>query len=194
MTQITTALDSGTVKKLQAVVPALVDQYRRDPDSAQARFEAATRVVRGFETEITGRGFKLTIDEPESLGGSNKGFNPVEVLLGSLGTCQEIVLVAYAAALGIELEKVEIHVTGDIDLRGLFNVAEVPPGFNAIHFAADIRARNASPEQLEQLKALGLGHCPVLDTLKRPVTVTSEYRLSSAGAAAAPAPASVQRG
>jgi putative redox protein len=173
------ALDPTTLKKLQGIVPALADGYRQDPKTALARFEAATRVVRGFETEVTGRGFRLIIDEPESLGGTNKGFNPVEVLLGALGTCQEIVLVAYAAALGIELDKVDIKVSGEIDLRGLFNVAEVHPGFQSIHFDANIEAKNATQEQLDQLKALGLGHCPVLDTLARAVPVTSNYALKS---------------
>jgi uncharacterized OsmC-like protein len=179
MTQQQVALDAKTQAHLQAVLPRVIEAYRRDPASALARFKADTRVVSGFETEVTGRGFQLTIDEPESLGGTNKGFNPVEVLLGTLGTCQEIVLVAYAAVLGIELEKVEIKVSGDIDLRGLFNVADVPSGFQGIHFEADIQASNATPEQLEQLKALGLGHCPVLDTLQRPIPVTSPYRLTS---------------
>ncbi|HUJ74630.1 MAG TPA: OsmC family protein [bacterium] len=178
------ALDPTTLKKLQGVVPALVEAFRQDPQAAQARFEAKTRVVHGFETEVTGRGFRLTIDEPESLGGTNKGFNPVEVLLGTLGTCQEIVLVAYAAALGIELDKVEIKVSGEIDLRGLFNVAPVEPGFQSIHFDAVIEAKNATEEQLAQLKALGLGHCPVLDTLLRAVPVTSTYTLKTNRAAA----------
>lgn len=173
------ALDPTTLKKLQGIVPVLADAFRQDPKKAQASFEATTRVVKGFETEVTGRGFRLTIDEPESLGGTNKGFNPVEVLLGALGTCQEIVVVAYAAALGIELNKVEIKVSGEIDLRGLFNVAEVAPGFKAIHFDAQIEAKNATQEQLDQLKALGLGHCPVLDTLVRAVPVTSNYVLKS---------------
>ncbi|MFW6040669.1 MAG: OsmC family protein [Thermoplasmatota archaeon] len=35
---------------------------------------------RGFESEATVRDFSITIDEPERIGGTNKGPNPVEVL------------------------------------------------------------------------------------------------------------------
>ena len=103
----------------------------------------------------------------------------MEVLLGALGTCQEIVIAAYAAALGIELESVNIDVRGNIDLRGMFDVADVPSGFQSIRFDAEIRARDATEEQLEQLKTLALAHCPVLDTLQRPISVSNNYALSS---------------
>lgn len=183
----TAALDGRAVQALQALIPTLVEQYKTDPESAQATFRARTRSVQGFETEIDARGFRLTVDEPEALGGTNKGPNPVEVLLGALGTCQEIVIAAYAAALGIELESVTIDVSGELDLRGLFAVADVPAGFESITFEADIQARNATPEQLEQLKALALGHCPVLDTLQRAIPVRNAYRLATAEGAAASA-------
>lgn len=185
MSQTPPVLDQDAVAKLQGVINGLVTQYSSDADSAKAEFRASTRAVRGLETEATYREFSQTIDEPEVLGGTDKGPNPVEVLLGALGTCQEIVLVAYAAALGIELESVTIDVRGSLDLRGLFNVADVPSGFESIRFEADIKARNASPEQLEQLKQLGLAHCPVLDTLKRSIPVETTYRLSTGVEAAA---------
>ena len=184
MSRENTVLDPATIQKLQGVIQGLVEQYSTDATSAQAEFRAQTHVVSGFETASQSREFVNTIDEPAVLGGTNKGPNPVEVLLGSLGTCQEIVIVAYAAALGIELEAVKIDVRGDIDLRGLFNVADVPSGFKGIRFEAEIKARNATPQQLEQLKALGLAHCPVLDTLKRPIPVETVYRLSTSEQAA----------
>jgi len=179
MSHSPTALDAPTIGKLQGIIQSLVRQYQGDPESAQAEFRAKTRTVTGFETEARSREFKIVIDEPEALGGTNKGPNPVEVLLGALGTCQQIVISAYAAALGVELNSIEIDVRGKLDLRGLFSVADVPSGFQSITFDAKIDARNADPKQLEQLKALALGHCPVLDTLQRAVTVNNHYTLHS---------------
>lgn len=185
MSQEKPVLDQATIKHLQTAITTLVGQYTNDPESARAEFRSSTHSVQGLETQASYRDFRQTMDEPEVLGGTNKGPNPVEVLLGALGTCQEIVLVAYAAALGIELESVSIDVRGSVDLRGLFNVGEVDAGFDSIRFEADIKARNATPEQLEQLKQLGLAHCPVLDTLKRPIPVTTVYRMSGGKEAAA---------
>lgn len=184
MSQANPVLDRETIKKLQGVIQQHVQQFQSDPESARTEFSAQAKLVKGFETRASAREFDLTIDEPEELGGTNKGPNPVEVLLGALGTCQEIVIAAYAAALDIELESVEIDVRGDLDLRGLFAVGEVQAGFQSINFDANILAKNATAEQLEQLKSLALAHCPVLDTLQRPITVTSNYTLASAEAPA----------
>ena len=179
MSRTPIALDPPTISKLQGIIQSLVQQYQGDPETAQAEFRAHTRTVQGFETVAQSREFRVVIDEPEALGGTNKGPNPVEVLLGALGTCQQIVISAYAAALGIELESIEIDVRGKLDLRGLFSVAAVPSGFESITFDADIRARNATAEQLEQVKALALAHCPVLDTLQRAIPVVNRYTLRS---------------
>ena len=181
MSGVKKAVDQAAVQRLQGVIQRTVEQYKSDPESARATFRATARIVEGFETTASMRGFEVTIDEPEELGGTNTGPNPVEVLLGALGTCQEIVLAAYAAALGIELESVKIEARGDIDLRGLFSVADVPAGFESITFDAEIEAPGATAEQLEQLKSLGLAHCPVLDTLKRPIDVETNYRFNGAG-------------
>ncbi|MEB4781503.1 hypothetical protein P5G60_07075 [Paenibacillus jamilae] len=43
------------------------------------------------ETNSNSRGFKILIDEPEDMGGTDKGINPVETLLCALGACQSIV-------------------------------------------------------------------------------------------------------
>jgi len=178
------ALDRATIEKLQPVITSLVQQYQTQPDTAVAEFRVVSRVVSGFENQASARDFHFTVDEPEALGGTNKGPNPVEILLGSLGTCQQIVISAYAAALGIELDLLRIDVRGSLDLRGLFNVAEVPSGFEAITFDVQLAARNATDAQLEQLKTLALEHCPVLDTLQRSVAVRSSYTWSSAPAQA----------
>jgi uncharacterized OsmC-like protein len=184
MGQESSVLDRDTIARLQPVIEKLVQQYQTDGDSAVAEFRSTTRVVRGFENEATAREFTIAVDEPEVLGGTNKGPNPVELLLGALGTCQQIVISAYAAALNIELERLEIDTRGTIDLRGLFNVAPVPSGFQEIRFDVKLAARNATEEQLEQLKALALAHCPVLDTLQREVPVQSRYSWQIDAAAA----------
>lgn len=171
------ALTAESAAQLKEGITRIIAQYQADPSAAVAEFRAQTRTITNFETETSSRGFTQVIDEPEALGGTNKGPNPVEVLLGALGTCQEIVIVAYAAALGIELDEVSIDVRGEIDLRGLFSVADVPSGFSGITFDANIQARNATPEQLEQLKTLALAHCPVLDTLQRAIPVRNTYKL-----------------
>ena len=55
----------------------------------------------------------------------------VEILLFSLGACQEITTKAFANAMGVPLTRVSVELTGHIDLRGFFAVEDsVRAGFN----------------------------------------------------------------
>lgn len=157
-----------------AAVERFRDRLRRVGDTAQASFRAETRLVEGFHAEAEVRGFRLTIDEPAAVGGSDRGPNPVEVLLAALGTCQEIVYALYARLLGIALDAVTVTVTGSIDPRGFYGVAEVPAGLRAVSFAVDLRSP-ADPAEIERLIAAVNDHCPVLDSLRRPVPVAGRY-------------------
>ena len=55
----------------------------------------AKKLPEGLQVETTARNFKILLDEPEDLGGTNKGLNPVEAVLSALGACQTICAVSY---------------------------------------------------------------------------------------------------
>lgn len=171
----------GANRALAEALSKVVTALKERPDEpALASFRAETRLVDNVLTQASIRRFApLVIDEPPSLGGSDQGPNPVEIVLAALGTCQEIVYAAYAAVLGIPLQRLEITVSGDLDLRGLFAVAEVPAGFLGIRYDITIESP-APPEAIQQLRALVDAHCPVLDTLQRPVPITSSLTLNGA--------------
>src|SRR5215471_5478249 len=95
---------------------------RQRPLDAAATYGAATRQLAGLRSEASIRDFRLTLDEPPALGGSDAGSNPVELVLAALGACQEITYRLYADALGIPLNHVAVRVEGRLDLRGFFAV------------------------------------------------------------------------
>src|SRR3989304_10467749 len=72
--------------------------------------------------------------------GTDKGPNPLEIVLAALGTCQEIVYVMHAAGMGIPLDSIKVNVKGRIDARGFFNVAQVPSGFLGVDYEVDIKS------------------------------------------------------
>lgn len=154
---------------LEQAVSAVRDQLGQAPQ-ASAHFEAATRLVDGLRTDARVRQFTFTVDEPESMGGSDKGPNPVELVLAALGTCQEIVYATYAAVLGIELHRVEVRVEGELDPRGFYGVAEVPAGFETVRYAVQLES-SATPERIAELVNAVNAHCPVLDILTRAIPV-----------------------
>jgi uncharacterized OsmC-like protein len=143
-----------------------------DPKLAQARFEAHHDLVGPCEVTVkVGSGHKFTVDEPEALGGANAAANPVEYALAALGSCQAITYRVWATQLGIKLDKVEINIDGDIDLRGFFGLDErIRAGFNAVR----IRVNLGGPEdrsRYAELAAAVDAHCPVLDLFRNPVPV-----------------------
>jgi uncharacterized OsmC-like protein len=141
--------------------------------------------LNGLHRRVQIRDFAVEVDEPPALGGSDKAPNPVEYALAALATCQEITYRLHAAELGINLRDVSVKLEGTIDLRGFFRAAEdVRPGFTAIRGTVTFDS-DATPEELDRLKAIVDAHCPVLDLFRNPTPVTLEVAREGAARLAA---------
>ena len=118
----------------------------------------------------------MIIDEPEKLGGTDHGPNPVEVVLSALGACQEITYRLFADKMEIPVTGVSVVVTGDIDLCGFFAVNDdVRPGYNNITANVKIES-TASDADVARLVDAVDAHCPVLDIISNqtPVKINIE--------------------
>lgn len=163
-------------EQVTKAIEGLKQAVTADPAAARAVFRAVTvSTTDALSTDSTIRGFGIRLDEPPELGGSNSGPNPVEAVLAALGSCQAIIYRAYASALGLRLDRVEIDARGYLDVRGFLGLAPVPPGFERVTFAA----RVVSPEPAEKIKQLAdlvARHCPVLDILRTPLEVAGTFQ------------------
>jgi putative redox protein len=169
---------------LKDAIVATQADLRANPDNAIATFSADSRQVEGLRSETKIRQFSLTVDEPETLGGTDTGPNPVELVLGALASCQEITYRAYAEALGIPLEAVSVKIEGSLDLRGFFAVKDgVRPGFQNVRGTVLLKS-GASNADLARLKQVVDAHCPVLDILQSGVPITLDLAPVSPAAAA----------
>ena len=169
---------------LKDIIVATQADLRANADHAVATFSADSRQVEGLRSEAKIRQFSVTVDEPPSLGGTDAGPNPVELVLAALATCQEITYRAYATALGIPLESVSVKLEGSLDLRGFFAVKDdVRAGFNAVRGIVNLKS-SASAADLAKLKEVVDAHCPVLDILQAPVPVELELTTQRAVQAA----------
>ena len=169
-------MSQATVK--QALLKT-IEGIKSNPQSSNVVFRANTRLEEDVRCSINIREFSpIMIDEPPELGGQNSAVNPVEIVLGALGTCQEIMYSAYASVMDIELESVEVNARGFLDLKGLFGIDEnVPPGFNRITFDTAISSP-ADSAALSQLVATVESHCPVMDILTRPMSVKGNVTIN----------------
>jgi len=68
---------------------------------------------KGFLSEITAGNHHLVADEPESVGGEDRGPSPYGYLLSALGTCTAMTLRMYADFKKINLEEVRVKLTHD---------------------------------------------------------------------------------
>jgi uncharacterized OsmC-like protein len=163
---------------LTEVIAATKSAVAADAKNAQAVFRSDHDLVGVTEVaSVAGSGHRVTVDEPESLGGGNVAANPVEYALIALGSCQAITYRFWAAHLDVALESVRVEVEGDLDVRGFFGVDDsVRPGFGAVR----LRVRLGGPEPAERYEELAKAvdaHCPVLDLFSNPVPVDRQISI-----------------
>ena len=150
------------------------DAFAKEPESAVIVAEIESRLTDSFHSRVEARDFALDVDEPEPLGGKDKGPTPPEYLLAALGSCQEITYRLYADALGIPLNSVSVKLEGRLDLRGIVGADEaVRPGCSGIRGVVRIDSP-AGEAELKKLKAVVDRHCPILDTIQNPTPVSLE--------------------
>jgi uncharacterized OsmC-like protein len=183
-TQPAATLNGLDTQKMIETVGAL----KANPTLAKFEFRARNRWIAGGENrsmikDFYGAGaedvsraepFEFTNGEPPVLLGNNEGANPVEFLLHALAGCVTTTTVLHASARGIEIESLSTRLVGDLDLQGLLALADVPAGYRGIRIEMDIKAKNASDEQLDELLQFAQAHSPVCNTICRPVPVVVE--------------------
>jgi len=125
----------------------------------------------GVEDMTRTAAFALEGDEPPILLGSNKGPNAVEFLLQALGFCYAVGYVANAAALGIEISRMEYDIEGDIDVRPFLGLEGPRAGFTEIRAKGTVSSPNATKEQLVELCQYVQDTSPVRDCLANAVPV-----------------------
>lgn len=139
-------------------------------------FKAQVKWQQGLVCEAEARGFKVKMDEPPELGGSNTAMNPVEMLLSALGGCVTICAAAFAPACKVKLADFYVEVEGDLDPDGFLGKnPNVRKGFSDIRFTMYIKS-DSPQENIDALVKMIEKTCPVSDTLKG-VAVSGTYKM-----------------
>ncbi|MEA4971909.1 hypothetical protein SDC9_117375 [bioreactor metagenome] len=134
-------------------------------------YKVTGRKVGDLEVDIEARGHKVKLDEPISGGGTDKGMNPVEMLLGSIAACQTITTAIYAESMGIKIDDLSIDVEGDMDSAGFMGYAKFRPGYTNIRSHIKIKS-DSDPAMVQQLIDLVEIRCPVEDSVKNGVDIS----------------------
>jgi uncharacterized OsmC-like protein len=162
---------------VRAMQKPLKDQYRREPSSSRI-----TLTARGKQTDAPvscsidlGRAI-YDAQAHKGVGGAGTGACSGDLLLGALAACAQITCQMVAAAMEIPVESIDVKVEGDLDLQGTLGLSkEVPVGFQKIRLAFDVRAPQATPDQLSSLRAKTEQYCVVMRTLLNPPPIESNW-------------------
>jgi uncharacterized OsmC-like protein len=142
---------------------------------ALVTFKAVSKQVEGMTVENEARNFKVIMDEPPSLGGTDKGMNPVEALLCALGSCQCIVGAAFAKQHNIDLKGIWAEIEGDLDPDGFLQGKEgVPVGFKQVRIHLHINA-DVDDQKKREFAEFIESRCPVGKTM----ALETEVKISS---------------
>lgn len=165
MTTVTTQMNDVEIGK----VASLAEKISKEPHIADTTWRADVKWKGGFRSESKVRDFDPSAsDEPDQLGGTNTGPNPVEQLLGALGNCLAVGYAANATAAGITINDMEIEVEGNLDLHTFLGLKDGNAGFSdiTVHVKLD---SDGSDEALKALHEKVTATSPVGHTLGRSV-------------------------
>lgn len=155
----------------------LKDHYRQDPGSSRI-----TLTAHGKQTDAPiscsvdlGRAI-YNAEAHKGVGGAGTGACSGDLLLGALAACAQITCQMVAAAMGIPTESVQVTVEGDLDLQGTLGISkDAQVGFESIRVNFDIRAPQASEEQLSALRTKTEQYCVVMQTLQHPPKIENRW-------------------
>ena len=98
----------------------------------------SARWLGAYRCDVTSGAFTIPVDEPASVGGTDEGPQPTELLLGAVSSCFTLAVAWAAAKRGIELSHLSVEVTGTYD----------GPRFSAIEIRVDAGCDDAVKDRL----------------------------------------------
>lgn len=159
-----------------------------NPDAGQTSWKVTSQWKGGTRTDhlVDGvefggqkveRQFQIQIDEPCELGGTNQFANPQEYLLAATNACMMVGYATVAAVMGVKLSKLELEITGDIDLRGFLDIdRSVAPGYERLHYTVRV-AGDGTREQFEKMHEVVQRTSPNYYNISHPIEVSSNLVL-----------------
>jgi uncharacterized OsmC-like protein len=134
--------------------------------SSLLKFSIQSKSETPARTEIETRGFKLIVDEPAELGGTNLAPNPVEYILAGYAGCINVVAHLTAKELNIDLKNLQISIEGDLNPARLFGTSfQERAGYQNINVKLTTNNHIDEVLKIKWLHEIE-NRCPVNDNLR----------------------------
>jgi putative redox protein len=115
----------------------------------------------------------ITMDGPESFGGSDSGIRPKELILLSLAGCTGSDVVVILQKKKVQLDNFEMNITADV-------AEEHPQVYTKINLEFIFYGKNIQEKDVERAIELSqTKYCSVTHMLKQAVEITHSYKIIS---------------
>jgi uncharacterized OsmC-like protein len=162
---------------IRAAMDNVASAIAANPEKARVKNSPATANLRdGLAFSVTGpKGEAAQTDMPEAIGGGGGVPQPGWLMRASLAACTGTVIAMRAAKLGIALDKLSVTVESQGDNRGLLGLDDsVSAALIGLRTVVNIRAADATRDQLDALIRWGDAHSPVACTLRNALAAEIE--------------------
>ena len=148
-------------------------EYTANPEAAIVPLSAISYCAGTTGVRPVKMGDHLVVsDSAPGLAGNALGPSSPQMMLGGLASCLVHGYLLFATLMEIPLDTVEVEVTGNLDMSAVVGLPTAePPRITDLGYSAKVTSP-ASAEDIERLHAAVDAGCPVLNTLRSPVTVT----------------------
>jgi uncharacterized OsmC-like protein len=141
---------------------------------ARYRDGAATAVIEDGLRVVTtgGEGHRVLSDMVSGVGGGGSAPSPGWLFRAANASCIATLIAMRAAELGVRLDGLEVVVDSESDDAGLLDLdPSIPAGPLSMRVAVRVASASVPDDQVRELVAWGVAHCPVCDAVKRAVPV-----------------------
>jgi uncharacterized OsmC-like protein len=122
---------------------------------------------------LTSGKFSMVIDEPPSLGGTDEGPSPVQVLLMSLAGCLNVTGHEIARQKGLQLNGMRITIEGVMNPCAFIGCSfEERAGFQQIQVTVEADMPDATKEEIDAWLEETENRCPVTDNVRAATTIS----------------------
>lgn len=158
-----------------------IDYLKQNPHEAQYTDSLATAVIEeGLTCRIIDpEGREIRSDMPASIGGGESAPSPGWLFRAATASCVATLVALRAAQTGISLSKTEIQVDSESNDYGILDLDDSTPAAPLnMRVHAKLRGQGTNKEDLHQLVAWAVEHCPVSDAVQRSVSLHTEVDIS----------------
>lgn len=160
----------------------LCNRYRSEPDAAIVIDSACTSSDNVNPAYPLGTAVQFCDDSPIAMpvgvhfavGGNSDQPNPGDILCGAIASCLDSTLRIIANRVNVKLKKLEVSVSGRVDVRGTLRVERnVPVAFTHFDVSVTLKVRGFVPgKMLDKMLRAAEESCIVIQTLKSGPEIT----------------------